>query len=183
MPSKLSLLCPLVSLECVAKCSPDTATLPLKLEFSPQRLKEWEANPWIFMHALVFSVMSIDQHMFELNLFWQDSSCACISEGKGKQLESIFNTARKCWNKLVKVVWFMNKAFRFMKLLLKNYLLEGGVKKGLFQFTGTGLLWNWGWLCLTDSLMKQLCSLAEVTVQSYKCTVNKEIQRAKHSVM
>lgn len=35
---------------------------------------------------------------------------------------------------------FMNKVFRFMKLQLKNYLLEGGVKKGFFQFIGTELL-------------------------------------------
>lgn len=40
VPSKLSLLCPLVSLECVAKRSPDTAALSWELEFSPHRLKE-----------------------------------------------------------------------------------------------------------------------------------------------
>lgn len=39
VPSMLSPLCPLVSLECVAKCSPDTAALPLELEFPPQKLK------------------------------------------------------------------------------------------------------------------------------------------------
>lgn len=177
--SKLSLLCPLVSLECAAKYYPNTAASSCELEFSPHRLKSkmqthgYSDMGWFFSGG------------YRLTNVWTKSVLPVflmhMSEGKGRQLESIFNTAQKCWNKsdwtCYEVVGFMNKVVGFKKLQLKNYLLEEEVHSRWSRLDCSEVL---GWLSLADSLTYQLLTLVEVTVQSYeKFTVIKGILKGK----
>lgn len=90
VPSMLGLLCPLVFLDCAARCSPNTAALSQELEFPSTidlRVKYKLIGTQIWDD---FPEMNTGQCRFEPSLFCQYSSLTHVSDGKGKQLESIF---------------------------------------------------------------------------------------------